>query len=138
MKKLLSSPKNVAILLTIFLLLILLASVGSLFLPRLFPHSNLQGYVAEVYQDGSLILSLPLTDGSQDLTYEVNGADGAFNVIHVRGQSIAVTEASCPDKLCVHQGYCSDSLLPIVCLPNHLVIRLRPANDSDESDALTY
>ena len=56
--------------------------------------------------------------------------------------SIGIITADCPDKLCVHQGFISDSRLPITCLPNRLVIQLRPENqekiDSITADMITY
>ena len=47
--------------------------------------------------------------------------------------------ASCPDKICMHTVWerKTDSL-PIVCLPNHLVITAAPEDTDDEFDVLTY
>ena len=47
---------------------------------------------------------------------------------------IKIADASCPDKLCVNMGYISEPLMPITCLPNHLVIRI--VNDGEESPSL--
>ena len=45
-----------------------------------------------------------------------------------------VSEAECPDKTCVRTGWLSSSAMPIVCLPNHLIIEFEDENS--EIDAL--
>ncbi|MBQ8509428.1 MAG: NusG domain II-containing protein [Clostridia bacterium] len=37
---------------------------------------------------------------------------------------IRVSAADYPDQVCVHQGWQSTGAMPIVCLPNKLVIQL--------------
>ena len=36
-----------------------------------------------------------------------------------------VTDAGCPDKICVNHGELRTEMLPIVCLPNRLIITYR-------------
>ncbi len=73
---------------------------------------------AEIWSDGTLIRTVDL---AVDQVFTVESAAGT-NVITVSGGKIAVTEASCPDHICMDRGYCSGGL-PIVCLPNGLVIQ---------------
>ncbi len=54
----------------------------------------------------------------------LNTGDGEYNDILVENGKIRIADASCPDKLCVNMGYISEPLMPITCLPNHLVIRI--------------
>lgn len=100
------------------------------------------GYTADIYQNGILIKSIYLNDIGETETFTVQGGNGCVNEIEVRPGSIAIISADCPDKLCVRQGFVSDSKLPITCLPNRLVIRLRPISDSPETgeapDAVAY
>ena len=131
MKKLISDKAALA--LTIFIFLLLFLSATFLLFPRNAKSGDL---IAEVYQNGILIRSIRLSSETADFSLTVEGENGAYNVIEVRSGSIAVTSASCPDHLCVHQGFRSDTLLPITCLPNHLVIRIRPADKNETSDAL--
>ena len=49
------------------------------------------------------------------------------NTIQIQDGKICVQAAECPDQTCVHMGYLSDSGLPIVCLPNRLVIQFSNA-----------
>ena len=62
-----------------------------------------------------------------------------WNEITVDKDGIHVSGASCPDKICMHTVWRGKGSLPIVCLPNHLVITAAPEEDTDyEFDVLTY
>lgn len=103
----------------------------------LHPASDGTGYIADIYQDGSLLTSIPLDSVTASYRFTVTGENGCFNELEVRPGSIGIVTADCPDKLCVHQGFISDSKLPIVCLPNRLVIQLR-AIEPATADIITY
>ncbi|MCI9336512.1 MAG: NusG domain II-containing protein [Lachnospiraceae bacterium] len=132
-----SSRRKPAAIITAFLLLLSAASILCLLSGK-----SGNDYAADIFQDGILIKSIRLNDFSQTGTFTVQGKNGCVNEIEVRHGSIAVISADCPDKLCVHQGFISDSKLPITCLPNRLVIRLRPVSDSPQTpaapDGVTY
>lgn len=96
--------------------------------------------VADIYQDGSLIRSLRL-DSCGDLTLTVSGDNGCYNIIEVREGKIGITSASCPDKICVSQGFINSPLLPITCLPNNVVITVHESKNAyyyDDVDMTTY
>ena len=86
---------------------------------------NGQALYADIYQSGELLETIRLDTGTDEYTFEVPGEGGASNTVCVRPGSIAIISANCPDQICVHQGFISTSLLPITCLPNRLVIRVR-------------
>ncbi len=130
MKENLSWRKPAAII-TAFLLLLSIASLLYLLIGK-----SGTDYVADIFQDGILIKSVYLNDLSETGTFIIEGESGCVNEVEVRPGSIAIISADCPDKLCVHQGFISDSRLPITCLPNRLVIRLRPVSDSAASDSM--
>lgn len=102
-----------------------------------FPVFHSGGCVAEIYQDGELLTSIPLDGTGTPWRFTVTGENGCVNEIEVRSGSIGIISADCPDKLCVHQGFISNTGLPIVCLPNKLVIRLRDA-DPEDVDIIAY
>jgi len=85
---------------------------------------------AEVWLDGERIAVLPLAVNTE-LT--VRTADGGWNRIVVSGGTVAVTEADCPDGVCVARGAARGGA-PIVCLPHRLVIRF---GGSDAPDGVT-
>lgn len=95
----------------------------------------------EIYQNGVLIRSISLAQVSETYSFTVAGEGDAYNIITVSPDGAWVSEASCPDKLCIRQGALPGSLLPITCLPNRLVIRLAddsPQEPAGGADALTY
>ena len=95
--------------------------------------------IADIYQNGSLLQSICLTSVEEPYTFTVTGEGNVTNEIEVRNGSIGIISASCPDKLCVHQGFISGSLLPITCLPNRLVIQVRESEtDNITPDIITY
>jgi len=118
-----------------FLFLLMAASILYLYLYTGQPHSA--AIIAEIYQDGVLIDSINLDQVTETCRFTVTGANGGKNEIAVRHGSIGIISADCPDGLCVRQGFMEDSLLPITCLPNRLVIRLREVSE-DIPDAVTY
>lgn len=97
--------------------------------------------MAEIYQNGRLIRSIPLDQTTESYTFDVVGNDGCVNRIEVRPGSIGIIGADCPDKLCVNQGFVDSPIIPITCLPNKLVIRLISTDKvltDTVPDAVTY
>lgn len=130
-----TSWRKPAAVITAFLLLLSAAS-----LLYLLSGESGADYAADIFQNGILIKKIYLSDVSETYTFTVQGENGCVNEIEVRPGSIAIISADCRDKICVHQGFISDAKLPITCLPNRLVIRLRPVSDSPgaEPDAVAY
>lgn len=129
-------PKTAAAV-SIFLVTVCLLSLLSL----LFPKKPSDYYVADVYQNGVRIMSIHLDGTREPEIITVRGDNGCVNEIEVQPDSIRILSADCPDLLCVKQGFIRDSRLPITCLPNRLVIQLRPAStqlDTGEPDTVTY
>ena len=80
------------------------------------------GTVAEIVLDGEVIRTIDLETARAE-TFVVQGEHGT-NTVQVEPGRIRVEAADCPDQVCVHQGWISDGTVPIVCLPNRLVIRI--------------
>lgn len=85
-----------------------------------------QATAVEVWSDGALIQTLPLTT---DTEVRVESA-GGVNIVTVREGKVAVTEADCPDEYCIKRGFCSGGT-QIVCLPNRLVLKFVGVNPVD-------
>lgn len=77
-----------------------------------------QAASVEVWSEGELIKTLSL-EKDQTLTVET---ETGRNVVTVKDGKVAVTEATCPDKVCMHRGWCSGGA-QIVCLPNKLILK---------------
>ena len=111
---------------------ILLASGAALLWQH---HAKGGAVVAEIYVEGKCVRTIDLTAVSEPETFEVEGAIGK-NTIRVEPGRICVTEADCPDHVCIEMGWLSsEHPSPIVCLPNKVVIQLSDstenANDID-------
>lgn len=85
--------------------------------------------VAEIYQNGVLIKSVPL---SADAEFTVECEYGV-NVVKIENGTIRVAFADCPDKVCVNRGAVNGGAVPIVCLPHRLEIRI--VDGEKEADA---
>ncbi|NLY51999.1 MAG: NusG domain II-containing protein [Firmicutes bacterium] len=83
-----------------------------------------EGAVAVITQDGREIRRINLGQVDESYEFRVENAEGQYNIIRVEPGRIRVTEASCPDKVDVKQGWISSAHQSIVCLPNRLVIRI--------------
>lgn len=120
-------------------ILILLSAASLIYI--LLPKSREGGFTADIFQNGNLIKSISLKEVQESYRFTVTGNNGCTNEIEVRPGSIGIVSADCPDKLCVHQGFISDSRLPVTCLPNRVVILLRPNTENEDStppDIITY
>lgn len=81
------------------------------------------GNTACIYSDGKLIKTVDL-HSAEEQSFTVNSADGGYNTITVKDGSISVTDADCPDRICVMTAPISNGIQPIVCMPHKLVIRI--------------
>ena len=88
------------------------------------------GVVARITLDGELVEEIDLSAVTEPYTFTLEGPGGFTNTIQVEHGRIRVLEAGCPDQVCVNQGYISDGTVPIVCLPNRLVIEIVGGGDS--------
>ena len=65
-----------------------------------------------------------ILDLSKDTELTVTSPGGGTNHLIVKDGEIWCSEASCPDKVCVHQGKKHLSSDTIVCLPNKMVVTI--------------
>lgn len=93
-------------------------------------------YTAYIYQQGMMVKQIDLSAVTEEYTLTYTTPEGGKNVILVEPGGISISEADCPDLLCVHQGVIRNDLLPITCLPHQLVIELRTRETN--IDTITY
>lgn len=100
--------------------------------PRLFDGQMDEAGV-EILLDGELLERYSL---SEDRTVTVPGAEEGYNLVLVSGGTVKVTDADCPDRLCMKQKGISRDGESIICLPHRLVVRIQSQKESDV-DAVT-
>ncbi len=67
-------------------------------------------------------------DLNQNKEYTVSGYEGGVNHVVIQDGEVWVDEASCPDKVCIHQGHISGDGQMIICLPNRVVVEVSSGN----------
>ncbi len=79
------------------------------------------GGAVEVQVDGATVATLPL---DTDTTYVIDGAGGGHNTLVIADGKATVTEATCPDGVCVRHRAIDRAGQSIICLPNKAVVRV--------------
>ncbi|MDY4954434.1 MAG: NusG domain II-containing protein [Candidatus Onthomonas sp.] len=72
----------------------------------------------------------------EDRVVTITGVGGGTNELHIEAGTVYLTEATCPDHLCVRQGVIRRAGESIVCLPNQVVVELRSEQEA-ELDGVT-
>lgn len=90
------------------------------------------GSQVEVQADGKVF---GVYDLNQDQEILITGAQGGANLLIIKDGYASITEASCPDKLCVHQKDIRADGQTIVCLPNKVVVKVI-GGEAPEVDAV--
>lgn len=70
-----------------------------------------------------------------DGTYTID-IDGEYNIVKISSGYVSVTDASCPDKICVHEKAINKGGQSIICLPNKMVVTIVKNTDNDEIDGV--
>lgn len=82
---------------------------------------NTKGTYVEVMIDNEVVKQYSLkTNG----VYKITGYEDGYNVLHIQDGVAYISEATCPDKLCVEQKSISNEGEMLVCLPNHVIVKV--------------
>jgi len=132
-----ASLKKRIVILCIIAALLLVSGICAIFISReLLPQKS--GAIAYIYSDGELVKQIDLR-GAGDLSFEIKSPTGGTNTVTVKDGDICVSHADCPNGLCVKQGFAKRAGVPIVCLPNKLVIIVKNKTGKEaDYDAVTY
>ncbi len=90
------------------------------------------GSYITVYQDGKPIGTYSIYE---ERMIQVETGDAHYNRITIDAGKVRVSEADCPDKLCVKQQAVSKGGESIICLPHKLVITVH-SDTQAELDAV--
>ena len=69
----------------------------------------------------SVIAALPIV---------ISGYQGGMNHIVIQDNAVYMSDADCPDKLCVHTGTIHKTSETIVCLPHRVVVEITGTTDT--------
>lgn len=79
------------------------------------------GREVQVIRDGTVVAQYDL---GVDQTIRLENGQGGYNILVITEGYADITEASCPDKVCVEQRAISRAGEAITCLPNKTVISI--------------
>jgi len=103
---------------------------------------NIPANYAKIYHDGELTETVNLSAVTEPFLIHIKTQekppvfDGVINIVEAEQGRIRMIMADCPDGLCVRMGWISSSMIPIVCLPNRVVIILESADTEHDVDAV--
>ena len=86
------------------------------------------GETVVIFLQGDVYQEIPLTENRE---IEIQKEGVTVNVLNIRDGKAGMTDADCPDKLCVHQKPISKSGETIVCLPNKIVVEVKGGQEGD-------
>ncbi|MCD8054650.1 MAG: NusG domain II-containing protein [Lachnospiraceae bacterium] len=85
------------------------------------------GSFVVVRVDGTEVARYSLTE---DRTETIEGVNGGMNVLVIENGTATMTDADCPDQLCVHQGSIRYDGETIVCLPHRVVVEIEGGEEA--------
>ena len=81
-----------------------------------------KGDTVIIYKNSKVYKTLPLaTDAEINIDNK--------NTVIIKNGEVFMKNATCPDKLCIHQGKIKDSSRDIVCLPNKVTVKIKSKNN---------
>ena len=123
----------------IAILILALIIVLSLFSLKMINRESKTLGIVKVIKNNEVIKTLDLSKVKESYEFEVKGDNEESNTIKVENTGVSIISASCKDKICIHTGKIKDSSLPIVCLPNKLIIKFESTKESEDNiDGKTF
>ncbi len=123
--------KNDVILIAL-LLVVALITAGGMRIRKISNTRDTANVVVTI--DGELYGTYPL---SEDRTERIELPDGSYNILIISDGYADVSEASCPDQICVKHNHIRYSKESIVCLPNKVVVTVEGGKEN-EIDGSTF
>lgn len=102
------------------LIILLCAAAGAVIALVLFAGSA-SGRTVQVRVDGKIAAEFPL---DEDRTFEIKSPGGGSNLLVISRGEAWISEASCPDRLCMGMGRISKAGQAVICLPNKVVVEV--------------
>ena len=116
--------KNDVILIAVILIAAMAAYAGIRYYQKL----DTREAVAVVTVDETEYGRFPL---NQDTTEQIQLPDGSYNILVIKDGKVDITEASCPDRICVEHRPVDKKNESIVCLPNKVIVVIENGEESD-------
>jgi hypothetical protein len=92
--------------------------------------------VAVISVNNEEVRRIILTGNTETEIFDIHTADGDYNTIEVRGDSIRIKGANCYDQVCVQFGFISKPGETAVCLPHKLVLEVESTAGEQAEDMI--
>lgn len=92
------------------------------------------GASVKITVDGKLTKILPLNENT---TYRIVSDNNHINILEIKDGFASVTNADCPDKLCVHQKKINKKGETLVCLPHKVIISVISSQEEKDFDGIS-
>ena len=115
---------------------ILLAVLGVV-LWIVFSNMGQENKMVIIYQYNKEVERIDLTKVTKSYELTFTSKDGGKNIVRIEKEGVSIIEASCPDHVCMDAGTITNGVVPIICAPNHLMIKIEEKNE-DKLDNISY
>ncbi len=105
--------------------IVLLIALAAIFIINL---RKSEGSKVVITIDGKEYKTLNL---NQDTKFTIEEDNGEYNIVEVKDGIVDMTDASCPDKICVKHKKIHYNGETIVCLPHKVVLQIVNGEESD-------
>jgi len=99
-------------------------------------YNKYNSFYVEVYSKGKLYKKLPLKKDAEKITFTLDNELGT-NVIEINKAQVKITDANCPDKICVKAHAISKPGEVLICLPHKLVVKII-GEGKQETDEVSF
>lgn len=79
------------------------------------------GVYLAVFRDGEEVARYAL---DTDVSFRLDSGDGGYNLVRIENGTVDMTEASCPDRICVRHRPIAKAGQTIICLPNRIILKI--------------
>lgn len=115
-----------------FIVIATVLGIAAVILAVLYGGNSRPGYAVRVEVNTEVVDILPL---GEDIQKEIISENGS-NTLVIKDGYASVTQASCPDGICVNHRRISRPGESIICLPNKVVITVISEKETGEVDAV--
>jgi len=113
--------------LAVYLLAAALVAVGLIGVYAMGVRDDGKSVVVEL--NGKEVYFCRVYRGMAPVEFRVDAGNGKYNIVSVTYEEVKVTEANCPDQVCVKSGAIRYAGQAIVCLPHRVVVKITAVHE---------
>ncbi|HZJ57580.1 MAG TPA: NusG domain II-containing protein [Clostridia bacterium] len=111
----------------IFVYIFIIVLVGLSFLGLKTMGNRGDRKMVQIELDGEIIESVEMSETEPEGTtreIRIDTGDGGYNIVRISAGDVGITDANCPDRLCVISPRINTPGQSIVCIPHRLIVRI--------------